>query len=185
MIKVLINGTPIYRLEFRRRKYKSVQKQTITAGEVIARIKQDGGIGNEVLQVDFASVLASIRAAFERKPLFETTALIFMHDAKKDEPPVATATTRQSKSDDNSKLVGRGQALHKLFNLKHEGTDTLVFSDIERQAIRKAYNNRSKQSSKPLPPAGSAGSTPIAQVRTPAQSTNVVKFERPALTLAA
>jgi hypothetical protein len=184
VIKVLINGTPIYRLEFHRRKYKTVKRKGLTAGQIIAKLQRlPNLVGSH--GVSLTDVEDGIRAAFEAKPLYETTALIYIIDAKGDEPPVATATSRQSKADDNRKIVGRGVALNKLLHLQKD--DTLpVFSAVERKAIRDAYNNRAKRTTKPLPPGGSAGSPPIAQIRKTPVVGKVLEFNpRPSLTLAA
>lgn len=161
MIKVLIAGTPIYKLCFARRKYKTLKKHDLTAGELINRINDESiyAEGDEA-QVK-KNVADVIRSAFESKPLYETTALIFMADAKRGEPPVATAVARQSRKDDNQRSTGREVALGRLLRTK----DTPPFTAPERDAIRKAYDDRFKVKPKRTPPPASAGSAPVAQVR--------------------
>lgn len=166
MIKVLINGTPIYRLEFRRRKYKTLKRKDVTANDIIRKIEGLFFENNLAPLTDKTRWRSAIHDVYERKPLYETTATIHIIDAKYDEPPVASATTRQSKLDDNRRSVGREVALGRLLNLVR-GVDTPVFSEIERKAIREAYENRFKQGTKPTPPGGTTGTPPLAQVRKP------------------
>ena len=154
MIKVLINGTPIYKLCFSRRKYKSLKKYNVTAGQIIAKL-------DEVRATNIDQVKDTIRSIFERKPLYETTALVYLIDAKAGEPPVATASTRQSKLDDNSRKTGREVALDRLLR----STNNPPFNPFERAAIKTAYENRLKTPKKSPPPPSGAGSAPIAQLR--------------------
>lgn len=129
MIKVLLNGTPVYGLEFQRRVY--------------SHAKSKG------------------KDPSKRQPLYETTALIYMADAKRDEPPVAKATARQHHKDRYSPEASRKAALKALLrpNILQYGTGAPPFSRIERTAIWKAYWNRKNTQLKPLPPSG-AGSIP-------------------------
>lgn len=154
MIKVLINGTPIYKLCFSRRKYKSLKKRGVTAGQIINKINECPH------DPDKTAVARIIREVFESKPLYETTALVYLIDAKAGEPPVATASTRQSKLDDNSRKTGREVALGRLLR----STNNPPFNPFERAAIKAAYDNRLKTTKKSPPPSG-AGSAPIGQVR--------------------
>lgn len=178
MIKVLINGTPIYRLEFTRRCYRTVNRRAITQHQFFQALV--GNVDGGTVQLDH------VQATFERlaggTPLYETTATIHIIDAKKDEPAVATGKTRQRRGDSNSKVVGRGWALKHLLAAQVDGKP--VFTDIEKQAIRDAYNNRSKGPKAPTP-AGNAGAPPIAQRRKQAPQAKVLEFQRPSLTLAA
>lgn len=155
MIKVLINGTPIYKLCFSRRKYKSLKKQGVTAGQIINKINECPH------DPDKTAIARIIREVFESKPLYETTALVYLIDAKAGEPPVSTASTRQSKLDENSRKTGREVALGRLLR----STNNPPFNPFERAAIKVAYENRLKTIRKPPPPPSSAGSAPIAQVR--------------------
>lgn len=155
MIKVLLNGTPVYKLCFSRRKYKSLKKKNVTAGQIIAKI-------NECKHdPDKEAVARIIREVFESKPLYETTALVYMVDAKQGEPPVATARTRQSRQDDNKRDTGREVALGRLLRTNNDPP----FNPFERAAIREAYDNRTKGVKPKRTPPASTGSAPIAQVR--------------------
>lgn len=152
MIKVLINGTPIYKLCFNRRKYKTVNKKKLTLGEVLRKIDGLGTVPDEQVQ-------SILKEAFGGKPLYETTALVYMVDAKAGEPPVATASTRQSKLDENSRNTAREVALGRLLRTK----DNPPFTEIERKAIRSAYDNRLAKPKK-SPPTGGGNSNPPAEV---------------------
>ena len=154
MIKVLINGTPIYKLCFSRRKYKTTGRKRLTLGEVTLALKKAYGKAPD------RDVYETLVEAFGGKPLYETTALVYLIDAKTGEPPVATASTRQSKLDDNSRKTGREVALGRLLR----STNNPPFNPFERAAIKTAYENRLKTTKKSPPPSG-AGSAPIGQVR--------------------
>jgi hypothetical protein len=166
MIKVLLNGTPIYKLCFHRKKYKSLKKRGLTGGQIIQKLNDLGLYSGENEGVIRKQVTDAIRDMFESKPLYETTALVYMVDAKVGEPPVATAFTRQSRLDDNKRDTGREVALGRLLR----SNNNPPFNPFERAAIRAAYDNRFKSASKKPTPPASTGTPPIAQVRSAGHS---------------
>jgi hypothetical protein len=129
MIKVLINGTPIYKLCFSRKEY--------------SRLKNG-------------------------QPLYETSAIIYLADAKQGEPAIAKASARQWHKDPYKPEAARRAALKALLRTAEEGRGAIgvPFARAERTAIWTAYLNRPRIISTPpkgQPPAAASGSAPAAQ----------------------
>jgi hypothetical protein len=139
VIKVLINGTPIYKLCFARKEYSKLKNG---------------------------------------QPLYETSAMIFLVDAKQGEPPVATATARQYHKDmyqpESARKAALGLLLDDRARMRHNLGAT-TFSKMERTAIWSAYRNRpriiSTPPGTPMPPKTGA---PAKQLAVPPPTTNVV-----------
>jgi hypothetical protein len=172
VIKVLINGTPIYKLCFARRRYSSVKRKGVGLHKLIQAVKNTNHYEEGDWEAVNANVIETLKKAFAGRPLYETTAIVYLIDAKKDEPPVATATVRQCPLDPHSPEDGRQKALDKLLRVNPVGTEhdlEPTFSKVERTAIRAAYMNRPRIQSTPpkgQPPAAAGGSVP-AQVASP------------------
>lgn len=175
MIKVLLNGTPVYRLVFERKKYKTVRRKKLTLGEVLLAIKDKNHYAEGDWEAVNENIAETLTAAYGGVPLYETTAHIYLEGAKKGEPPVASATSRQSPKDDNRRETGRQVALGRLLR----DNNNPPFTPFERLAIQKAYDDRKKTSRgpKPTPPTGSGAP---AQLAVPARQTaHILPFDRP------
>ena len=165
MIKVPLNGTPVYKLEFHRRKTKVINRRQPTQSQLLHHIQiahKRALATDPSAELDLHQVALGVESAFGGKPLYETTATLHIIDAQKDEPAVATGTSRQFKKDDNRRITGREVALGRLLNAKRDGKD--ILSSVERAAIRKAYDDRAGARKKPKPPTPT-GFAPISQVK--------------------
>jgi len=148
MIKVLLNGTPIYKLCFARRRYSQVKRKHVGLDRIIkavndARVYEEGDEAATKV-----NVIDAVKAVFSGRPLYETTAIVYMIDAKKGEPPVASATVKQNPADQHSPEEGRQKAIDKLLRFD-DGQSPVPFNKVERTAIRAAYTNRPRIKSTP------------------------------------
>lgn len=167
MIKVFMSGTPVYKLCFNRRKYSQMKRKHIGLDRIIKAIA-DAKINTR------EGHIAALKAVFVGKPLYETTAIIYLADAKKGEAPVARATVRQNPSDCHTPEGGRIAAIKKLLN-----TDPNLFNGYrttfgkgEREAIWNAYINRPK--GKPDVPPSGAPAKEVAPVPTRSKAVTAI-----------
>lgn len=162
MIKVFMSGTAVYKLCFARRRY-SAEKRRVTREKLFAAIERGFRKAAEVGNNERQFVLEAVKTAFEGKPLYETTAIIYLADAKKGEAPVAKATVRQNPIDPHTPEQGRQAALKKLLNRdpKLFGGYLSTFGKGEREAIWTAYAQRPRGPVAPAPSGAPAKAEPV------------------------
>lgn len=143
MIKVLMSGTPVYRVSFGKKIYNRLKPKH--------PFKRVDGKWQQV----------------EGSPLYETRVFVHIEGAKPGEDPLAYAVTRQNPEDKHSPEYARVSALKKLLDAK-----VSQFSRTERTAIWSAYWNRPKGTTAPTPPSPSGtsaqASRPAAKRSAPA-----------------